>query len=79
MYTEAVGNARVAAGLSEVPPLSQVLEIIVHTLIWHMNVFFWSDSVAVFLKKTNIAKENGCNVSCNCVVVKIVEMSNRTT
>lgn len=48
VYTEAVGNARVGVGLSEVPPLSQILEITVHTLIWHMNVFFWSDSVAIF-------------------------------
>ena len=50
--TKAVGNARVGVGLSEAPPLSQILEITVHTPIWHMNVFFWSDSVAIFFKKT---------------------------
>lgn len=47
VYTKAAGNARVGVGLSEVLPLSQILEITVHMPIWHMNVFFWSDSVAI--------------------------------
>lgn len=46
MYTKAGGDARVEVELSEVPPLSQILETSHYTLIWHINVFFWSDSVA---------------------------------
>jgi len=80
VYTKAVGNARVGVGLSGVPPLSQILEISVHTPLWHMNVFFWSDLVVIFLKRKKKAEENGCiHVSCNCVVVETVEMCNRTT
>lgn len=39
-YTEAVGNARLGVQLSEVSPLSQLLEITVRTPIWCINAFF---------------------------------------